>query len=78
MSYIIYVMQIDLELYRRDVRVSTQPQIHLSVIDIAPDLAKRSIVFVHGFGGKALQWSYQLQAFSDDNRVIAMDLRGHG
>jgi len=36
------------------------------------------IVFLHGFGGRATQWQYQLWKFSDENRVIAPDLRGHG
>lgn len=71
-------MQIDLELYRREVRVSIQPEVFLSVIDIAPDLAERPMVFIHGFGGKALQWAYQLDTFSETNRAIAVDLRGHG
>lgn len=71
-------MQIDLELYRREVRVSQTPPIDLSVIEIAPDLPERTLVFVHGFGGQASQWIYQLQEFSRQNRVIAIDLRGHG
>lgn len=71
-------MQIDLELYRQPVRVSIQPALRLSVIDIAPDHPQRTMVFLHGFGGQALQWQYQLWKFSDENRVIAPDLRGHG
>src|SRR6185369_8023536 len=39
---------------------------------------QRTLVFIHGFGGQAEQWNYQLQKFSLDNRVIALDLRGHG
>jgi long-chain acyl-CoA synthetase len=71
-------MQIDLEFYRQPVRVSIQPALRLSVIDIAPDHAQRTMVFLHGFGGRATQWQYQLWKFSDENRVIASDLRGHG
>jgi pimeloyl-ACP methyl ester carboxylesterase len=71
-------MLIDQELYRQEVRVSVQPLVRLSVIDIAPDYAKRPILFVHGFGGYAGQWQYQLREFSAENRVIACDLRGHG
>ena len=37
-----------------------------------------TIVFIHGFGGQAEQWQYQLQKFSLENRVVALDLRGHG
>jgi long-chain acyl-CoA synthetase len=71
-------MQLDLELYRREVRVSSQPLVRLSAIDISPDHPQRTLVFVHGFGGQASQWRYQLQHFAFANRVIALDLRGHG
>src|SRR3954469_17056476 len=71
-------MELDLELYRREVRVSTEPLVRLSAIDIAPDHAQRTLVFVHGFGGQATQWRYQLRHFAAANRVIAVDLRGHG
>jgi long-chain acyl-CoA synthetase len=71
-------MEIDLELYREDVLVSSEPKVRLSVIDVKPAHPRRTIVFLHGFGGKAIQWVYQLKFFSDENRVIAPDLRGHG
>ena len=71
-------MDVDIELYRREVRVSEQPLVRLSAIDMAPDRPKRTLVFIHGFAGNARQWRYQLQKFSDDSRVIALDLRGHG
>src|SRR5690606_31949895 len=71
-------MELDLELYRREVRVSTTPLVRLSAIDIAPDHPQRTIVFVHGFAGQASQWRYQLRHFAAANRVIAIDLRGHG
>ncbi len=71
-------MDVDIELYRQEVRISSQPLIRLSAIDIAPDRSRRTVVFVHGFGGQASQWRYQLQKFSDDSRAIAVDLRGHG
>ena len=71
-------MEIDLELYRQDVRVSIQPLVRLSLIDIAPDQARQTMVFIHGFAGRAVQWKYQLYKFSTANRVIAIDLRGHG
>jgi len=71
-------MDIDLDLYRHEVRVSTNPLVRLSAIDISPDHPQRTFVFIHGFGGKADQWQYQMQKFAVENRVIALDLRGHG
>ena len=71
-------MDIDLDLYRHEVRVATNPLVRLSAIDISPEHPQRTFVFVHGFGGHAEQWQYQLQKFALDNRVIALDLRGHG
>ncbi|HEX6306163.1 MAG TPA: alpha/beta hydrolase, partial [Anaerolineales bacterium] len=71
-------MAIDLALYRRQVRVSKHPVVRLSAIDVSPDHPQRTIIFIHGYGGQAHQWQYQLQHFSYANRVIALDLRGHG
>ncbi len=71
-------MEIDIELYRREVRVSVQPLVRLSAIDISPERPARTLVFIHGFAGHADQWQHQLQRFSEENRVIALDLRGHG
>jgi len=71
-------MDIDLDLYRHEVRVSTDPLVRLSAIDISPDHPQRTFVFIHGFGGQAAQWHYQMQKFAVENRVIALDMRGHG
>lgn len=71
-------MEIDLELYRQEVQVSLRPLVRLSVIDICPERPQRTFVFLHGFGGRATQWAYQLKHFSNVNRVIAIDQRGHG
>lgn len=71
-------MKLDIELYRQQILVSHSPNVHLSVIDIAPEKPDKTLVFVHGFGGQATQWKYQLQHFCWRNRVIAYDLRGHG
>ena len=70
-----HIMDIDLDLYRHEVRVSTNPLVRLSAIDISPDHPQRTSVFIHGFGGKAEQWQYQMQTFSVDNRVIALMLK---
>ena len=71
-------MAVDLELYRKRIRVAENPSVWLSVIDIAPEQPRDTLVFIHGYGGRSLQWSYQLQEFSIDYRIIAIDLRGHG
>jgi len=71
-------MQVDIELYRREVPVGESPRLALSAIDLAPEDAARTMVFLHGFGGRAQQWRYQLTHFADRYRVIALDLRGHG
>ncbi len=63
-------MDLDLDLYRRDVRVSSQPLVRLSAIDVAPNRQRRTCVFVHGFGGEAEQWHYQLRNLLIEKRVI--------
>lgn len=37
-----------------------------------------ALMFIHGWGGRALFWSSQLDYFSKDYSVYAMDLPGHG
>src|SRR3990172_1982065 len=71
-------MQADIELYRRLVRLNAPQPLTLSIIDISPEAPRRTLVFLHGFGGNARQWRHQLIRFSDDFRVLAIDLRGHG
>lgn len=75
-------MPFDVELYRRTVYApvgTPREKLRcLSVIDIHPDGATRTLVFVHGYGGRVLQWMYQLRFFGQYTRVIAPDLRGHG
>ena len=73
-------MTIDVDLYRRTVALP-QPdgsEVRFSVIDAGPRDALRTLVFVHGFGGRAAYWHFQLDHFHYDSRVIALDLRGHG
>lgn len=69
---------LDVELYRTTLRLSRQPLVRLSAIDIAPDHPDHTLVFIHGFAGNATQWRNQLTHFSSLNRVVAIDLRGHG
>ncbi len=67
---------LDLELYRKEVTVSDNPLVRLSVIDAGRSPAERTLLFVHGFGGYAMQWEQQLIEFADKHRVVAIDLRG--
>jgi len=69
---------LDLDLYRKDIVVSKNPLVRLSVIDAGRSLSERTLFFIHGFGGSAEQWRKQLPEFAEKNRVIAYDLRGHG
>jgi len=71
-------MDIDLDLYRHEIRVSSDPLVRLSAIDISPERPERTFIFIHGFGGQAMQWKNQLRQFALKNRVIALDMRGHG
>jgi len=57
---------------------SSQIPRQISVIDIHPEGATRTLLFVHGYGGSAMQWLYQLRFFGQTMHVIAPDLRGHG
>ncbi len=70
-------MEIDLDLYRKTVTISEKPPVRLSVIDVWPTHATRTLVFLHGWGGQARQWVHQLRHFCEENRVIAYDMRGH-
>lgn len=77
-------MALDIELYRRTLylpaghQTKTQELRQVSVIDIEPEGTTRTLVFIHGYGGSAEQWLYQLRFFGQKVRVIAPDLRGHG
>src|SRR5205809_6271682 len=60
-------MALDIELYRRTIYTSAdrhaQKLRRIGVIDIHPEGATRTLVLVHGYGGSATQWLYQLQFF---------------
>ncbi len=74
-------MSFDVDLYRRSVKLSDEPgkkSFNLSAIDVGPREALRTIVLIHGFGGRAAYWKYQLEYFGAECRVVALDLRGHG
>ena len=75
-------MALDIELYRHTIYAPFGRQREklrrISAVDIEPDDATHTLVFVHGYGGSAAQWLYQLQFFGQTMRVVAPDLRGHG
>ena len=75
-------MALDIELYRRIIHAPaaghSQTLRRISVIDIHPEEATRTLLFIHGYGGSATQWLHQLCFFGQTMHVIAPDLRGHG
>ncbi len=72
------VIKLDFSLYRSEVAVPGVAGAALSVIDLWPEAVERTIVFVHGYGGCAETWEYQINHFANDYRVVVPDLRGHG
>ncbi|MBI3914608.1 MAG: alpha/beta fold hydrolase [Chloroflexi bacterium] len=69
---------LDLDLYRKEVVVSEKPLVRVSVIDAGQTISNRAMLFLHGYGGEALQWRKQLNEFAEEYRIVAPDLRGHG
>ncbi|MBK7175807.1 MAG: alpha/beta fold hydrolase [Chloroflexi bacterium] len=69
----------DYDLYRRNVPIPGVSDAELSVLDLWPEGAERTIVFLHGYAGVLESWEFQINYFASHNfRVIAPDLRGHG
>jgi long-chain acyl-CoA synthetase len=79
-------MRFDVDLHRYTLklpnRVAGRLALEMSVVEAGPfsgdKLSAPTMVFIHGFGGRAAYWEYQLEQFQADYRVIALDLRGHG
>lgn len=71
-------IQLDLNLYRREVPIKGLTDANLSVVDIRPEGAGQTIVFVHGYAGVAETWEYQINHLMRFARIVAPDLRGHG
>lgn len=65
-------------------RLAHGKPLEMSVIDAGPQSGRGpreeqpTMVFLHGFGGRAGYWEHQLEQFQVEYRVIALDLRGHG
>ncbi|KAK7045492.1 hypothetical protein VNI00_007745 [Paramarasmius palmivorus] len=51
--------------------------IDLSYVDINPD-AEKTLILVHGWPSLWSTWSYQIQEFKEEYRLIVPDLRGFG
>jgi long-chain acyl-CoA synthetase len=71
-------VQLDFNLYRVNVPIRGLQGADLSVIDIHPEGATKTFLFVHGYAGVAETWEHQINHFMRDARVVAPDLRGHG
>ncbi|TFH32149.1 MAG: hypothetical protein E4G99_13105, partial [Anaerolineales bacterium] len=57
-------VRLDLNLYRVEVPVRGLSDSRLSVIDMWPEGAERTVLFVHGYAGVAETWEYQINHFS--------------
>jgi pimeloyl-ACP methyl ester carboxylesterase len=69
----------DYDLYRRNVPIPGVAGQTLSVLDLWPEGAERTILFQHGYAGVLESWEFQINYFASHGyRVIAPDLRGHG
>ena len=58
------------------------PQITIENTNIYYELhgkeSKPCLLLIHGLGSSVRDWEYQIPAFSEDYRVLAIDMRGHG
>ncbi|MBI5890783.1 MAG: alpha/beta fold hydrolase [Nitrosomonadales bacterium] len=75
-------MRFDVDLHRYTIKLPDRlpggRPLEMSVVDSGAHDAAQTMVFIHGFGGRAAYWESQLEHFQADYRVIALDLRGHG
>ncbi len=75
-------MRFDVDLHRYTIKLPNRlaggKTLEMSVVDSGARDAAQTMVFIHGFGGRAAYWENQLEHFQVDYRVIALDLRGHG
>lgn len=79
-------MRFDVDLHRHTIKLPHRlvggKALEMSVVEAAPVNSDKycapTMVFLHGFGGRAAYWDNQLEQFHEEYRVIALDLRGHG
>lgn len=57
--------------------VEVEPGIDIAYVDVGPATGP-AIVFLHAWGFHHAVWDRQIRALSDEHRVVAIDLRGHG
>ena len=72
------VIRLDLDLYRVRVPMPDRPDMSLSVIDLWPEQVDQTLLFVHGYAGRAETWEYQANHFARDYTVVVPDPRGLG
>ncbi len=71
-------IQLDFDLYRVKVPIRGLSGAFLSVLDLHPEGAEKTILFIHGYAGILDSWEHQINHFVRRFRVVALDLRGHG
>lgn len=71
-------IQLDFDLYRVKVPIQNVAGSHLGVLDLWPESAGKTFMFVHGYAGVLESWEHQINHFVRHHRVVAPDLRGHG
>lgn len=71
-------IQLDFDLYRVKVPMPDIANAYLSVVDLWPEGANKTILFQHGYAGVLESFEYQMNHFARQHRVVAPDLRGHG
>lgn len=59
-------------------RTTVEPETEIEGVDVAGPSDARPIVFVHGAMFTRKMWTPQIDALSEEFRVIALDLPGHG
>lgn len=62
----------------REERITTEKGVTLAGLIAGPEQADRKIVFLHGLGGSLSTWAQVMGDAAMSNRVLALDLPGHG
>jgi pimeloyl-ACP methyl ester carboxylesterase len=60
----------------QDVKFADRDGVRLAYTDAGA--GEPALVFVHGWTCNLSHWRHQVAEFTDTNRVVALDLRGHG